>query len=295
MECPRCKSGEVGSTPSLTRRARPSSSLAFSSVSVINWEPPRFRSSIVPSEDSIVRPLSGPNAAPDSAGTQCRVAHHRPPSAVDNCRPLINLPDSRCSRIYSHEKNLSTFETHPQAPVWLPGPDENKGRKSDFGPAASARPEASRSRRRRVAIRASHSGLVGMVRPGRIRFRFPRSSRLSRASEFKLVKASGKSWTGKHLVLATLARDPDAQSRIGIVATRRLGNAVTRNRVRRKIREIFRLNQHRIRRGFWLVTIARFSSAIAAYEALERDWLRLAERASILAPGSHGSDPADFT
>jgi len=134
-----------------------------------------------------------------------------------------------------------------------------------------------------------------MVRSRRIRFKFPRSSRLSRTSEFNSVKASGKSWTGKHLVLATLARNTDAPSRIGIVATRRLGNAVTRNRVRRKIREIFRLNRHRIQKGFWLVTIARFSSAIAAYEELERDWLRLAERASILAPGSHGSHPADFT
>jgi ribonuclease P protein component len=134
-----------------------------------------------------------------------------------------------------------------------------------------------------------------MVRPRRIRFRFPRSSRLKRASEFNSVKASGKSWTGKHLVLATLGRDQDAPSRIGIVATRRLGNAVTRNQVRRKIREIFRLNQHRIRKGFWLVTIARFSSAVADYEELERDWLRLAERASILAPGSHDSPPTDFT
>jgi ribonuclease P protein component len=217
------------------------------------------------------------------------------PSVVDNCRPLINLPDSRCSRIYSHEKNLSTFETHPEAPVWLSSPDENKGWKSDFNPAASTGPETSNSRRRGIAIRTSYSGLEVMVRPGRIRFKFPRTYRLSRAFEFNLVKASGKSWTGKHLVLATLARDNDAPSRIGIVATRRLGDAVTRNQVRRKIREIFRLNQHRIRKGFWLVTIARFSSAVAAYEELERDWLRLAERASILAPDSHGSHPADFT
>ncbi|MBV8350968.1 MAG: ribonuclease P protein component [Verrucomicrobia bacterium] len=134
-----------------------------------------------------------------------------------------------------------------------------------------------------------------MVRPGRIRFKFPRSTRLSRSSEFNLVKASGKSWNGKHLVLATLTRDTDAPSRIGILATRRLGNAVIRNKVRRKIREIFRLNQYRIRKGFWLVTIARFSSAAATYRELERDWLRLAERASILAPSSYGSHPADLT
>jgi ribonuclease P protein component len=233
--------------------------------------------------------------APFSRSKAGRFAYLRPAWVFDNCRPLINLPDSRCSRIYSHEKNLSTFKTHPEAPVWFSGPDENKGRKSDIGPAASARPETSNSRGRGVTIRTSYSGLAIMVRPGRIRFRFPRSSRLSRADEFKLVKASGKSWSGKHLVLATLARNTGEPSRIGIVTTRALGNAVTRNQVRRKIREIFRLNQHHIQKGFWLVTIARYSSASATYEQLERDWLRVAERASILAPSSHGSHPPDFT
>src|SRR3984957_1889771 len=134
-----------------------------------------------------------------------------------------------------------------------------------------------------------------MIRPGRIRFRFSQSSRLNRASEFRLVKASGKSWTGKHLVLAILARETEAAPRIGIIATKRLGNAVSRNQVRRRIREIFRLNQHRIQRGFWLVTIARFSSVGATFEEVERDWLRLVKRASILAPGSHGTPSADLT
>jgi ribonuclease P protein component len=124
-----------------------------------------------------------------------------------------------------------------------------------------------------------------MVRPGRMRLKFSRLSRLSRASEFSLVKASGKSWTGKHLVLATLKKETEAAPRIGIITTKRLGNAVCRNQVRRRVREIFRLNQHRIRRGYWLVTIARFSSAAAPFGELQRDWLRLAERASILAPG----------
>ena len=134
-----------------------------------------------------------------------------------------------------------------------------------------------------------------MVRPGRMRLKFSRLSRLTRASEFRLVKAAGKSWTGKHLVLAVLARGTEQPTRIGIITTKRLGNAVSRNQVRRRIREIFRLNQHRIQEGFWLVTIARYSSAAAPFNELQRDWLRLVERASILAPGSHGSHPADPT
>jgi hypothetical protein len=55
------------------------------------------------------------------------------------------------------------------------------------------------------------------------------------------------------------------------------------------------LNQHRIQKGYWLVTIARFSSATATFDELQRDWLRLVERASILAPGSHGSHSPDLT
>jgi ribonuclease P protein component len=134
-----------------------------------------------------------------------------------------------------------------------------------------------------------------MVRPERIRFKFPRASRLNLASEFNLVKASGKSWTGRHLVMATLAREDPAQLKIGIITTRRIGPAVTRNRVRRKLREIFRLNQQRIRPGNWLVTIARRSSADATYQDLENDWLRLAERAAILSPRAHEPNSPDPT
>jgi ribonuclease P protein component len=134
-----------------------------------------------------------------------------------------------------------------------------------------------------------------MVRHGRIAFRFSRSSRLQRAAEFKLVRAFGKTWIGTHLIMAVLYRETEFPSKIGIVTTKRLGKAVVRNRIRRRIREIFRLNQHQLREGHWVVTIARASSAYASYQELERDWLRLAKRASILGSKPHGSNPPDLT
>src|SRR6516162_11349875 len=134
-----------------------------------------------------------------------------------------------------------------------------------------------------------------MIRHGRTKFEFARTSRLRRSSEFKLVRESGKSWTGTYLILLALNRGPGLPSRVGMVTTRRLGNAVVRNRVRRRMREIFRLNQHQVRDGYWIVTIARASSPFAAYQELERDWLRLAKRASILEPTSHGSNSTDLT
>jgi ribonuclease P protein component len=72
--------------------------------------------------------------------------------------------------------------------------------------------------------------------------------------------------------------------RAGFVTSKRIGNAVIRNRVRRRLREIVRLHQHQISGGFLIVTIARPAAAKASYAALEHEWLRLAERASILAP-----------
>ena len=117
----------------------------------------------------------------------------------------------------------------------------------------------------------------------RERYRFPRASRLSRAAEFKLVKQAGKAWTGRHLVLGVLTQEDATRARVGIVTTRKVGMAVVRNRIRRRIREVFRLHQFDLISGVWLVTIARPSAARASFQELERDWLRLAERASILA------------
>jgi len=117
----------------------------------------------------------------------------------------------------------------------------------------------------------------------RERYRFPRASRLSRATEFKRVKQAGKSWTGRHLVLGVLVQPEAPRARVGIVTTRKVGMAVVRNRIRRRIREVFRLHQFDLVSGVWLVTVARPSAATATFRELERDWLRLAERASILA------------
>jgi ribonuclease P protein component len=121
--------------------------------------------------------------------------------------------------------------------------------------------------------------------PGaRDRFKFPKASRLTRTVEFALVKKDGKSWIGRHVTLGILHRAGAGAARLGIITTRRLGDAVIRNRVRRRLREIFRLNQHRLISGIWIVTVARVSAAEATFHQLERDWLRLADRASILAP-----------
>ena len=125
----------------------------------------------------------------------------------------------------------------------------------------------------------------------RERRRFPKAARLTRATEFRRVKDHGRSWGGRFLVLGVLpdAAPPaagDRSARIGFITSKRVGGAVERNRVRRRLREIVRQHRPALRAGCWLVVIARHTAAKAASAELAADWLRLARRASILtAPG----------
>ena len=104
-----------------------------------------------------------------------------------------------------------------------------------------------------------------------------------RSSEFERVKREGRIRRGKLLTLSMVAVENSGPCRVGFITNRRLGQAVVRNRVRRRLREIVRKHQHHLREDFWIVLIARRDATKASYLALEDEWLRLAKRASILA------------
>lgn len=111
-----------------------------------------------------------------------------------------------------------------------------------------------------------------------------REKRLRLPSEFDLVRTMGRAERGKLLVLGVKKDDTTKLFRVGFVTSKRVGGAVERNRVRRRLREVVRRRQEQLRRGLWLVLVARPAAARASYGELEDEWLRLAERASILAP-----------
>jgi ribonuclease P protein component len=110
----------------------------------------------------------------------------------------------------------------------------------------------------------------------------PKAARLTHPSEFARVRETGAVVRGKLLVLGFLEVAGSAETRSGFVTSKRVGNAVIRNRIRRRLREIYRLHRSTLRAGFWLVVIARAPAANASYRALEDEWLRLANRASLV-------------
>lgn len=113
-------------------------------------------------------------------------------------------------------------------------------------------------------------------------FSFPKSRRLTKASEYDHVKRDGFIQRGKLLMLNVVAAENSGPCRAGFIASRRIGGAVARNRVRRRLREIVRQHQHELREGFWIVLVARRDAADSSHYALEHEWLLLAKRASIL-------------
>jgi len=113
-------------------------------------------------------------------------------------------------------------------------------------------------------------------------FSFPKARRLTHRSEYERVKRNGITQRGRLMMLNAMPVEDSGPWRAGFVTSGRLGGAVVRNRVRRRLREIVRRHQHDLRQDVWFVIIARHEAATASYGALEDEMLRLARRASIL-------------
>ena len=71
-------------------------------------------------------------------------------------------------------------------------------------------------------------------------------------------------------------------NRIGITVSKKLGHAVVRNRTRRRLREVYRLNEEKFQRGWDLVVVARSRAVDAPFDRLTKCYLSLAKKAGIL-------------
>ena len=71
-------------------------------------------------------------------------------------------------------------------------------------------------------------------------------------------------------------------NRVGITVSKKLGKAVVRNRVRRRLREVYRLHEDRFAPGWDIVVVARSRCISADFKKLTGAYLSLAEKAGIL-------------
>lgn len=73
-----------------------------------------------------------------------------------------------------------------------------------------------------------------------------------------------------------------AANRVGVTVGKKLGKAVVRNRIRRRLREIYRLNEHRFKPGWDIVVVARSRCIDADFERLTAAYLSLAKKAGVV-------------
>ncbi len=97
---------------------------------------------------------------------------------------------------------------------------------------------------------------------------FPKSERLRRRREYIATSQTGRKVTGRHFIVISLQRPCGV--RIGITASRKVGGAVVRNRVKRLVRECYRLNKGWFAPADYSV-IARSSAVNLGLEGVCRD------------------------
>jgi len=122
--------------------------------------------------------------------------------------------------------------------------------------------------------------------PVRRRETFSRDDRLRKRREFEECYASGVRVSGRHLLLFLLQRTapadappPPYRPRLGISVSKRVGGSVTRNRVRRRLREIFRRSRELFgSRAADVVLNARPSASEATFEELSQEYRSLLVR-----------------
>jgi len=85
--------------------------------------------------------------------------------------------------------------------------------------------------------------------------------RLRRRPEFVVVQSEGQKLHGRHLLaIARKRSDPGLSGRLGLTVTKKVGNAVVRNRIKRMLREWMRVNGW-VPTGWDLVLVAKESAA----------------------------------
>jgi len=115
--------------------------------------------------------------------------------------------------------------------------------------------------------------------------RFSQAQRLQRSWEFGRARLEGQRIVKGCLILNWRSADQDAgqgKLRLGVVTSRKIGNAVARSRARRLMREVFRHHQHDFQRPIDLVIVARPSISGKSYAQVESDFLAAARQARLV-------------
>lgn len=108
-----------------------------------------------------------------------------------------------------------------------------------------------------------------------MRYGLCKTERLRDFREFKKAYTEGQPYGCQFFTLFVYERPASESVRLGITATRKVGNAVKRNRCKRILRELFRHNKHLLKPGTDLVFKVKKAMVDASFRQIEAEFLRL--------------------
>ena len=131
-----------------------------------------------------------------------------------------------------HEKNISTKQSSSQTNPRISHPDEHQRRSrrsQETSPQRTQTPDRNGSTETSASLKALNGS-------------FPKSVRLLERREFLFLQQKGKKRHSQHFLVATAPAQSE-HSRLGVTTSRRFGNAIVRNRMKRLLREFFRTHR----------------------------------------------------
>lgn len=105
--------------------------------------------------------------------------------------------------------------------------------------------------------------------------------RLRKDMEFKKVYNTGKNYYNRNLILY-IRKNNLEETRVGYTITKKIGNAVIRNNIRRRMKEIYRLRFHSLKQGYDLIFIPKKNVVDISYKELESAMTHIMKIAGIL-------------
>jgi ribonuclease P protein component len=108
--------------------------------------------------------------------------------------------------------------------------------------------------------------------------------RLKKNRDFQIVFKQGKSFANRQFVVYVLKQENQTCSRLGLSVSKKMGNAVMRNHIKRYIKEMFRGLADRLEPGTDFIVISRRPVRLMAYREMEKSLIHVLRKTGMLHP-----------
>lgn len=114
------------------------------------------------------------------------------------------------------------------------------------------------------------------------KLKFTKQQRISTGAEYQEILKNGKKASDSYFRIIAVIKPEQIDRKIGIIVSKKVGTAVNRNRIKRVVREIFRLNQKQIAIGTNVVVIAKPDCVNKKYWDIEKSLKQLLDRVNVI-------------